>query len=567
MKKYLFLAIALLGLASCAKDDIANGNNPIHNGEIEESYIAINLSASDITRATHGGIEDGTTEERAVHHVDFFFFDGDGEAFPVNVNNGDGTTSAPGDKKNYLRAVGIEFGADENQDDDISDSSKAVLLLKTYKGEYPSQIVAVLNWSPGTKESYTLGELQLAVNTRETYDEKSYFIMSNAVYAQNGKAVYATPLTLDNIQSTEEAAKNAPVTIYVERVAAKVKVTAKNSNVNSNYANNVFDLNKTFTDGEESGAVYAQILGWDLYRDNTQSTLLKVIEPTWTVDQIGFNWNDSPWYRSYWATSLVAPTEDTIHKDKCSLQDGNYTYIGENTTGKSTCTKVIIKAQLSKQVTTTDDETSYSSLEIALWNNVQYVGELALRTAVANTLKNTFYAKTTVDSKDVYTGLKPEDLMCVAGGGEGAPGGVEANEVYFQLSTEVGAKKNWYELVNGVWRPVSTDLNKDDIGVNATNELLKSVPSAVLYTNGETFYYVDIEHLGAPNSAAEYGIVRNHIYDIAINSIRGYGSPVYEGSEIIEYPTTPDQQTYVSAKINILSWRLVNQVVDIQPNN
>ena len=74
MKKYLFLAVALLGLASCAKEDLTNGNEPIHNGEIEESYIAINLSASDITRA-QTGFDDGTEAEREVIHADFFFFD------------------------------------------------------------------------------------------------------------------------------------------------------------------------------------------------------------------------------------------------------------------------------------------------------------------------------------------------------------------------------------------------------------------------------------------------------------------------------------------------------------
>ena len=99
------------------------------------------------------------------------------------------------------------------------------------------------------------------------------------------------------------------------------------------------------------------------------------------------------------------------------------------------------------------------------------------------------------------------------------------------------------------------------------NAALKSVPSAVLYTNGETFYYVDIKHLGMTGKAAEFGIVRNHAYNITINSIKGYGSPVYTGNAFLEYPETPEQNTYVSAKINILSWRLVNQSVDIQPGN
>jgi hypothetical protein len=243
---------------------------------------------------------------------------------------------------------------------------------------------------------------------------------------------------------------------------------------------------------------------------------------------------------------------------------GAYTYIGENTTGKNTCTKAVIKAQL---VTTVDGVDK--PLDIAIWNNVEYVDEpdavkgrgYSLRIAVANTLKHTYFAKT----GNEYTGLKPEDLQCVAGGAVDVPN-VKANEVYFQLS-DTGMGKDWYKLEGGVYKPVADDTANDATSTKATNEALKSVPAAVLYTNGETFYYVDIKHLGTSGSVAEYGIVRNHIYDIVINSIKGYGSPVYTGVSYLEYPQITEQQTYVSAKINILSWRLVHQKVDIQPGN
>ena len=570
MKKYLFFAIALLGMASCAKDDLGNGNKPNHSGEVEESYIAINLAASDITRAndTTPSFQDGEQAERAVSHVDFFFFDGAGNAFPVKVNDpNDGTTTEPGGSVNHLRAVDISFATDTTDastGDDISDSSNAVLLLRTYKGQYPSQIVAVLNWSPANDKAYSLSELHQAVNIQGTFKnsenvDTNYFVMSNAVYAQGTTPVYATPLTMENIKTSSEDAMKAPVNIYVERVAAKVLVKA----------NEKYDLNKTADyrsiDGSstDNTKVYAKILGWDLYRDNSQSSLLKVINGAWTVDQVGFNWNDTPWYRSYWATSLAAPTDDSIFGT--GFNRGEHTYIGENTTGKESCTKVVIKAQL---VNDADEP-----LDLAIWNNVQYVDEAdntnpaySLRVAVANTLKNTYFAMTTADSTTTYTGLAPEDLQCVIGGTAEAPNGVAANEVYFQLSP-AGATKNWYKLVEGVYRPVADDITTDTNSKNATNAALKSVPAAILYQSGLTFYYVDIKHLGAPSSLAEYGIVRNHIYDININSIGGYGSPIYTGVEFNEYPEISDQQSFVSAKINILSWRLVSQSVDIQPQN
>lgn len=568
MKKYLFFALALLGMASCAKDDLGNGNKPNHNGEVEESYIAINLAASDITRAnnTTPSFQDGEQAERAVSHVDFFFFDGAGNAFPVKVNDpNDGTTTEPGGNVNHLRAVNISFTEDNTATgDDISDSSNAVLLLRTYKGQYPSQIVAVLNWSPADNKAYSLSELHQAVDIQGTFKnsgnvDTNYFVMSNAVYAQGTTPVYATPLTMENIKTSSEDAMKAPVNIYVERVAAKVVVKASEE----------YDLNKTADyrpiDGSSTvnTKVYAKILRWDLYRDNSQSSLLKVINGAWTVNEVGFNWNDSPWYRSYWATSLAAPTDDSIFGT--GFNRGEHTYIGENTTGKESCTKVVIKAQLVNE----DDE----PLDLAIWNNVQYVDEAdntnpaySLRVAVANTLKNTYFAMTTDGSTTTYTGLAPEDLQCVIGGTDEAPNGVAANEVYFQLSP-AGVAKNWYKLVEGEYVPVANNINTDANSINATNAALKSVPAAVLYQSGMTFYYVDIKHLGAPSSLAEYGIVRNHIYDININSIGGYGSPIYTGVEFNEYPAISDQQSFVSAKINILSWRLVSQSVDIQPQN
>ena len=81
MKKYLFIALAVFGLAACAKDDISGGNGPSHNGEVEESYIAISLAASEGTRADgDDGYLDGTEIERKVASAHFFFFK-DGVAF------------------------------------------------------------------------------------------------------------------------------------------------------------------------------------------------------------------------------------------------------------------------------------------------------------------------------------------------------------------------------------------------------------------------------------------------------------------------------------------------------
>ena len=61
-------------------------------------------------------------------------------------------------------------------------------------------------------------------------------------------------------------------------------------------------------------------------------------------------------------------------------------------------------------------------------------------------------------------------------------------------------------------------------------------------------------------------MVRNHVYQIDINSISGYGTPVYvDISNIVTPPDYPieDEASYVAARINVLSWKVVKQGVDI----
>lgn len=598
MKKYLFLAVALLGLVSCTKDDIADGNNPIHGGEIEESYIAINLSASDITRADGDAYQDGTEAERAVKSAYFFFFDAEGEAFPVNVNQG--TIDKPGlaNGINYLPAVINPTLGSETPN--ISDIKNAVLLLKTYQGEYPSQVVAVINWIPSAKseenKGYSIEELlDIISNIRGV---ENSFIMSNAVYAdsEGGNVRIGVPITEADIFKDETAAINDPITIHVERIAAKISVSTDSGNT-------LFNLNKKFEGiGIEGNAidVYAKILGWELYNDFSKSYLLKNINPSWTAYNLGFNWNDPSFYRSYWASSIPYDYIDAANNGyKMTYEEaeveangffneygftvsnytdvlaGNYldkayTYIGENTNyvpgnTQNLCTKIILKAQLVKKV----DESTYTPVEIARWYATEYAGKDNLLTAVANTIKYKYYYKDQESGTPITIG--PKDLTTVKGDTADAPEGVKAYQVYFQLSnptdgTIFGEKKVWYKKDN--------EGNLVELEDNVVNAELAALEPALLYENGETFYYVDIKHLPVGTDTqkqGEYGIVRNHIYNVKISGIGGYGSPIYIGDSYIkdpEYPIDPtDEGSFVSAEVRVLSWRLVDQVVDIQPNN
>lgn len=565
MKKYLLIALAALGFAACTEnqEDI----NPSIGGELEESYIAINLMSADLDSraATDGyGYEDGTDAERKINAAYFFFFDENGNPFIV-TGNGSGAT-APGlvNEVNHLQlTIGETTG---KQDPNVSDIKEAVLILNTYKGVYPRKIVAVLNWKPQTGKAYSLADLHSELAGIVGIDNG--FVMSNSVYMDGtGKVVDAVPLTDDNIKTTAEAAKAAPIDIYVERIAAKVTLTASKGTI--------FNTEKTpsllIPAGTTSNVeVYVKLHGWELYNDYATSNLIKNIE-NWDVTTLGLTWNDIPYYRCYWAQSQNTTLSDkfawsyveTVNgEDKVSygIEVGGATYCGENTNqatmveGKITTdprTKVILKGQLMQK-----NGENYEPLELASWYGTEYAGNEALKIAVANSLKYTLYYK---ESETEYVSIKPADLQVVAG----ATVGAKAYEVGFQLTTDA-ANKEWfkYDSTNGYVKFGDNAVVGDNVA--KANSYLKGVKPAILYTSGQTYYYVDIEHLGT--AGAKYGVVRNHVYQIDIQSIKGYGSPVYNGNSNLEnpeYPPIEGESSYVAARINILSWKVVKQGVDI----
>ena len=580
MKKYLFIALAAFGFAACA-DKLDDTKSPAHNGEVEESYIAINLMAADVdSRAedNEGAFEYGTAAERAIKTAYFFFFDENGK--PFNVMGAPAT--APGGSKNHLPLDITPFTSNDAQPvENVSDISNAVLILNTYKGVYPSKIVAVLNWIPEDK-TYTLEDLHgIDSELVSKIEGVDYYVMSNSVYMDGAnKMVDAVPLTTDNIKKSSEEALAAPVQIYVERVAAKVVLTAGGKVEGTT---NIFNTDKepsliASLDQLNTTPVYVQLLGWELYNDYNKSYLVKNIDTAWTYASLGLNWNDYFNFRCYWATSLDDDHNDSFYwkyEEENQLANGfkteygfavasaadytdanTYTYCGENTNGATLRTKVILKGQLVKADAAA--QSGYSALELASWYGNEYAGEENLKIAVANSLANTLYHST---DNITYTPINKDDIVC-----DEDIDGIKSYQTGFRLS-DAGKAKTWYLYSSEGGHQRFGELDVEGSNTTATNAYLATkVQPAIIYRNGMTYYMVDVEHFGAAGTTAEYGVVRNHVYQIDINKIKGYGSPVYSGFDfIVENPEYPEKfdDTYVAAKINVLSWKVVKQSVDI----
>ena len=546
MRRYLFITLAVLGLLGCT-ENINEPNSPDMNGELERSYISVTLMSDDAaTRADDVDFEYGDAAERYVENVHFFLFKDDGSAFSVDATSGKNYLSVP------VHSNGTQPGetGNANEGPNVSDVKDKIVVFDNYKGEYPAYIVAVLNWDAKyIQPSYTLNNLY---NTLAAIrNDNGHFVMSNATYADmQGKVVMATPLSAHNIGKTEADALANPIEIYVERISAKVAIEAKGDVVGMDAT---YDIDTTVGDVP----VYAKVLKWELYNDYNHSIVLKHIYPeSWGMgSEVGFLWNDPNRFRSYWAASYTGGFPADNHFDWANgLDPSDVAYCGENTRQAEVDSegnvisdprsKVIIKAQL------VDGEGN--PVEVGVWYGHSYVGELALRTEVAQLLANELYW---LESGE-YKGISANDITLVAGGN--APEGVdaEAYEVIFQLAEE-SKTKEWFTYTNAKGYVLATA--KD------VNDRLAEVEPAMLYNDGMTYYYADIRHLGHKGSDAEYGVVRNHIYRVNISTITGLGTPVYDSDVDVEVPERPkDVHSYVAADVRILSWKVVKNEYNVE---
>lgn len=542
MRKLLVLALAAFAFAACSEKG-EEGTQTLQKGELEHSYLTITLAADDMgTRAEDPVYDEGLPHERKVKSAYVFFFNEKGEPFTVtwdSLNSG----------RNW-----IELDLDlTGKTGSVSDISDQVVVINNYKGEYPDKILAILNWTP-EKPSYKLSDLQ--ANVAELGNETNGFVMSNSVYsnenADTDKAVVdAVPLTANNIGKMKPdgaTPSNAvePVILHVERIAAKVRYTAQGDTTTG--IEGLYDINAEDVDGNK---IYAKVEGFELFNDHEKSYLVKRIDPKWTSTDLGFAWNNPAWFRSYWAESIDSafPSNNFAwsHDDIDRSAANNYTYLGENTPSDSEAknrTKVIVKATLGKV-----DGNNFEAVEIANWFGKNYIGEENLLKEVANMLNGLYFYST--DGTN-FTGIEPEDIMCMQRGGD-----KEAYEVYYILSDKpnVGKAKKWYKYENGTYNPIT---------VEKLNDELANVQSALIYNDGMTYYWLDIKHLGKEGKRAEFGVVRNHIYDVNISKISGFGTPIYDPNQEFVVPEKPESvASYVYAQINILSWRIVKNDYEI----
>ena len=576
---YLALAGALMLGACSSSDDLKDGGATANEAK---SFIAVNIKSVGTTgagtRADYpqdgGTYEDGTANEGAISKVRFFFFNSDGSAYIMK-----------GTEVNYKDLDASVTGAADHLQT-IEGKTTAMLVIDGETKTAPAYMIAVVNPQTLTKlENKAYRESQL----RDEFTDKRFvqiatdgtgkysdFVMSNSVYAENGARVCASSVSGHVEENSVEATKN-PVDIYVERVVAKATTTVKTDNGWEKITSGADDgkykikVGKINIDAEHEKDVYAVVQGWGLADENGTAELEKqidVITNNWTSAILGIDpWTSPDYHRCFWSASVpftpASGTNSIVNHAFSAFttpfgatplytcpNTPTYTDFTDGVNNKpydNTLTKVLVAAKLVYY----DDDNNSHPADICKYRGMQILGADNVLKQVAKDHSEYWTVDPTNASKHIllaYTDLKytRENL---AGS---TTDGLKSYEVRPVLKAGVKVYKK-----NSDGSFAITDSNDE------LNTSLAESPVQVRM-DGMTYYYTPIRHLAQNKTEmGYYGVVRNHSYRITINTMSGFGTPVYDPNEVIDPVIPKDTETYLAARINVLSWRVVPSSVDL----
>lgn len=577
---YLALAGALMLGACSSNDDLKDGGATANEGK---SYIAVNIKSVGTTgagtRADYpqdgGTYEDGTANEGAISKVRFFFFNSDGSAYIMK-----------GTEVNYkeLDASVTSSSADHLQT--IEGKTTAMLVIDGETKTAPAYMIAVVNPQTLTKlkdEAYRESQLRdeftdkrfvkIATDGTGKYSD---FVMSNSVYAENGARVCASSVSGHVEENSEEATKN-PVDIYVERVVAKATTTVNTDNGWEKITSGAddgkykFKVGKINIDAEHEKDVYAVVQGWGLADENGTAELEKQLDLSsnnWTSAILGIDpWTSPDYHRCFWSASVpFTPASGTnsivnhafsafttpfgttpLYTCPNTPTYKDFTDGVNNKPYENTLTKVLVAAKLVYY----DDDNNSHPADICKYRGMQILGADNVLKQVAKDHSEYWTVDPTNASKHILLAYTDLEYTRTSLSGSSTDE-LKSYEVRPVLKAGVKVYKK-----NSDGSFATTDSNDE------LNSSLAESPVQVR-KEGMTYYYTPIRHLAQNKTEmGYYGVVRNHSYRITINTMSGFGTPVYNPDEVIDPVIPKDTETYLAARINVLSWRVVPSSVDL----
>lgn len=561
MKKFRVLSSVLasalmMTVMSCSSSDDLNGGG---TDASDKSYLAIRINnvGSVVGSRAADDYADGTADENHIESVRFYFFNSDGTPYMLK-NNGQSTG------KNWLEKSS-DLNTTDKQNPNVSMISNPLLVIEGNTGASPAAMIAVIN--PNSLDGDKLG------NGAKTLDDvkrssiystfyatgNKNFVMSNSVYVANG-VEKCTSVVTGHVATTADDAKKKPVELYVERVVAKVQPT-----IDATYK--AADGRKWIEiDGKDAikvgtyatNDIYAVVDGWGVADENGKAELVKQVKTTWNDTNLGINvWTSPDYHRCFWTSSVAfaagteanAPVNHSYNDyaarklTACAYTLPNAPTSVDADPYASTLTKMVLAAHLVYK-----DGTVYKNAEICQYRGQQYLHIDDLKKEVANNFADYYIKK-----GETRTKLQASDIEFTT-----KADGIKDYQVVATLRTLAADESLQKKMGTTEEASSYTDVTKD-----ALQTLMNDNP-AQIRKDGKAYYFIPIRHLGTdPTKVGYYGIVRNHVYSINIQNMYGFGTPVYDPTKVID-PTIPSNDaTYLAARINVLSWRVVKNNADL----
>lgn len=554
------LASALMmTVMSCSSSDDLNGGGPDNANDKSYLSIRINNVGSVAGSRAAGDYSDGTADENHIESVRFYFFNSDGTPY-ILKNDGKSTG------KNWLEK-NSDLNTENKQNPNVSMISNPLLVIEGNTGASPAVMIAVIN--PNSLDGDKLGDGAKTLDDvkRTSIFSQFYttgnknFVMSNSVYVANGVEKCASIVT-GFVATTADAAKSKPVDLYVERVVAKVQPT-----IDATYT---ADDGRKWTkiDGKDAikvgvygtNDIYAVVDGWGVADENGKAELVKQVNTAWNDENLGISvWTSPDYHRCFWTSSVAfaagtgaegnAPVNHSYNDFAArKLTDCAYTLPNAPTSVNadpyaSTLTKMVLATHLVYK-----DGENYKPAEICQYRGHEYLHVNDVKTEVANNFADYYIKK-----GDTRTKLQSSDIEFTTD-----VTGIKDYQVVATLRTLAAGES--LQKKTGTTEEASsyTDVPKE------TFQNLMNEEPAQIRKDGKAYYFIPIRHLGTdPKKLGYYGIVRNHVYSINIQNMYGFGTPVFDPSKVID-PTIPSNDaTYLAARINVLSWRVVKYNADL----
>lgn len=598
----LLLGAAALSMAACSSDEPeapAAGNGSVEEGTT--LYLSVNITNANDARSRanatgeEGDLVFGSLKEHTINRADFLFYDAEG---------------------NFASRANVWSSSDDTEAPNIEYMGQHTLTLRNLtKDQLPAYVITVLNAPAEFSEKVQNEELNMEQTRMEQFNitNGQTFVMSTTSFLDgdanryDNAHYYATKLQPSDFLTevpTAAQALSKRVDIYVERLAAKFTLGELNTN-------NTFPVELTIAglENSENGSagetvsasttVYVKIEGFGLSGQEATSYLSKNIDG-FTATGLWNNWNDADRFRSYWGKSvnydnaegLTYATfaqcnndpSEPIYGFETTKSLGNIRTANNSLIG-SKVTNILITAKVCEDIEGTKPLElvqyagvyfTYPQFKKYVLSKLQTAGQLQYWT---NETSETTEVEVPVEGSTnkvttttySYEPLDEKDFEWADGGNAGVTGDIIL--VYKGEGTLYKKGENYKE---GDRLVEATD------GVEKINaELANFDPQspAIAFNGGAMFYSVPVEHLLGRNqqkdykveAEGEYGIVRNHWYNLTVSKVMSLGHGVFnpngmEGQETGEELIPDEEKTdryALSTRINVLSWKIVKQDVTL----